>query len=267
MPLKGLAGVFNLALFKRIVAAAAFSGALSGLLLTLVQQVQVIPLIHQAEVYEDAANEAAESVEHAHLHALATQDAEHEREHHYDADAWQPANGIERTLFTTGANIVIGLGFALLLSAVFAITGVKVDGRIGLLWGLAGYVIFFVAPSLSLPPEVPGTESARLVDRQVWWLITALCTTIGLSLLVFAALVVQVAGRAVAERASFHRCAATGSLWFRCTCRIGACLHLCRFSRQCRFLAIPWRAAGIFLQKAGLVILPAHPNWGAQRMR
>ncbi|PKO82974.1 MAG: hypothetical protein CVU17_10420 [Betaproteobacteria bacterium HGW-Betaproteobacteria-11] len=173
-------------MFKRIVAAAAFSGALSGLLLTLVQQVQVIPLIHQAEVYEDAANEAAESVEHAHLHALATQDAEHEREHHYDADAWQPANGIERTLFTTGANIVIGLGFALLLSAVFAITGVKVDGRIGLLWGLAGYVIFFVAPSLSLPPEVPGTESARLVDRQVWWLITALCTTIGLSLLVFA---------------------------------------------------------------------------------
>jgi cobalt transporter subunit CbtA len=54
------------------------------------------------------------------------------------------------------------------------------------LWGLAGYLTFFVAPSLGLPPEVPGTEAAKLADRQSWWLITVLDTGFGLSLLAFA---------------------------------------------------------------------------------
>lgn len=182
----GFAGLFNLALFKRIVFAAAFAGALSGLLLTLVQQAQVIPLIHRAEVYEAAAVKASEVVEQDHSHAAAGQETVREHEHHHDAEAWQPANGLERTLFTAGANIVIGLGFALLLSAIFALTGMNVDWRIGVFWGLAGYVVFFVAPSLGLPPEVPGTEAARLIDRQTWWLMTALTTAAGLSLLVFA---------------------------------------------------------------------------------
>ena len=47
------------------------------------------------------------------------------------------------------------------------------------------YLIFFVAPSLGLPPEVPGTEAANLKDRQLWWLMTVFDTAAGLWLLVF----------------------------------------------------------------------------------
>lgn len=191
MSLKGSLGAFNLAVFKQIVVAAALAGVLSGALLTLVQRVQVIPILHEAEVYEEAADKAAEAsaaAEHSHMHSAVEPEHSHDdaHEHHHDATDWQPANGMERTLYTAVANAVIGLGFALLLGAVFALSGVAMNWRLGLLWGLAGYVVFFVAPSLGLPPEVPGTEAARLVDRQMWWLMTALSTAVGLALLVFA---------------------------------------------------------------------------------
>ena len=65
------------------------------------------------------------------------------------------------------------------------LSGRALGWRSGLLWGLAGYLVFFVAPSLGLPPEVPGTEAARLTDRQMWWLMTAFSTAAGLSFVVF----------------------------------------------------------------------------------
>ncbi|MBI3897185.1 MAG: CbtA family protein [Gammaproteobacteria bacterium] len=166
--------MFNMAVFKKIVAVAALAGILAGLLLTAVQRVQVVPLILQAEVYEQAA-EAANASRDATVSA---------HEHH--AEAWAPADGWERTLFTTGANIIVGLSFALLLAAAIAVFRKKTDWRIGLLWGAAAYAVFFVAPSLGLPPEVPGTEAAQLSDRQVWWLMTTAFTATGLALLVFA---------------------------------------------------------------------------------
>lgn len=169
-----MAGMFNLTAFKRIVSAAAMAGVLAGLLFTVVQQIQVSRIILNAEVYEDAA--AAQS---AHVHSSA------ENEHH-EHEAWQPTNGVERTLFTALANISLAVGFGLLLGSGICLRGEASDWRAGLLWGLAGYVVFFVAPSLGLPPEVPGTEAAPLADRQLWWLITVVMTATGLSLLIFA---------------------------------------------------------------------------------
>jgi len=72
-----------------------------------------------------------------------------------------------------------------LLGAASTLRGGIGSWRNGLLWGLAGYAIFFVAPSLGLPPEVPGTETANLNDRQLWWLMTVFDTAAGLWLLVF----------------------------------------------------------------------------------
>lgn len=161
--------MFNLTVFKRIVSAAVLAGILAGLILTVVQQMQVSQLILKAEVYEDAAVSQS-----AHVHASS----EHE--------AWQPANGVERTLFTALANISLAVGFGLLLGVAICLRGDVSGWRAGLLWGLAGYVVFFVAPSLGLPPQVPGAEAAPLVDRQLWWLITVLVTASGLSLLIFA---------------------------------------------------------------------------------
>ncbi len=160
--------MFNLTTFRELVIAALWTGLLAGLLLTAVQQIQVIPTLLQAEVYEET--------------AAAVSDAANSHAHH----DWQPENGWERTFFTAVANISLGVGFALLIGSVMCLRGRPGNWRIGLLWGLAGYLTFFVAPSLGLPPEVPGTEAAKLADRQSWWLITVLDTGFGLSLLAFA---------------------------------------------------------------------------------
>ncbi|MGV8769566.1 CbtA family protein, partial [Pseudomonas aeruginosa] len=53
-----------------------------------------------------------------------------------------------------------------------------------LLWGLAGYAVFCLAPSLGLTTELPGTAAADLVQRQYWWIATAAATAVGLALLV-----------------------------------------------------------------------------------
>lgn len=164
--------MFNLAAFKRIVAAAASAGILAGLLLTAVQQIRVVPGLLEAEVYERSAAGALPSG-----HAESSMGHEH--------NAHQPAGGLERTMLSAASNVSLAVGFALLLGASMLLSKRTMGWRSGLLWGLAGYAIFFVAPSLGLPPEVPGTEAARLTDRQIWWLMTVLCSAAGLPLLAF----------------------------------------------------------------------------------
>lgn len=156
--------MFNLTTFKELLIAALWTGLLSGLLLTAVQQIQVIPTLLKAEVYEQNTSALTESHEHQ----------------------WQPENGWQRTVYTAAANISLGVGFSLLMGAIMCSKARPDNWRIGILWGLAGYLSFFVAPSLGLPPEVPGTLAAKLEDRQSWWLITVLDTGFGLSLLAFA---------------------------------------------------------------------------------
>jgi len=161
----------NTATFKPLLSAAALAGLLAGLLLTVVQQFEVEPLLLDAERYEQAAEHPPPqpSGEHAHTHAH-----------------WQPQAGIERSLYTGGANVVMAVGFALLLGAVTMLRGAPLDWRSGLLWGAAGYTVFFIAPAISLPPEVPGAQAADLIARQLWWVIAASCTAAGLAVAVFA---------------------------------------------------------------------------------
>ena len=127
-------------MFKRIVSAAALAGVLAGLLLTAIQQIEITPLIREAEVQEEATIAASQS---AHEHASTGREQE----------AWAPRRGWERLLASAVSNTVLATGFALLL--VSAMSQQKKTGwRAGLLWGTAGYAVFFVAPSLGLPPEL-----------------------------------------------------------------------------------------------------------------
>jgi cobalt transporter subunit CbtA len=161
-------------MFKRIAQTAGFTGLLAALLLTLLQSFSVAPLILQAETYEKAP--AAEMHEHADG-AMAG--------HVHDAEAWEPEDGWQRVLSTTGGNLVVAVGFALMLAALYTLR-TPTSAREGVLWGLAGYAVFVLAPTLGLPPELPGTVAADLTQRQIWWVGTAASTAAGLALIVFA---------------------------------------------------------------------------------
>src|SRR6185312_2859502 len=76
-------------------------------------------------------------------------------------------------------------GFALLLTAGMALRGDEITWRDGLFWGLAGFIAFTVAPGLGLPPEIPGSEAAPLLARQLWWVATAGMAASALALLAF----------------------------------------------------------------------------------
>lgn len=156
-------------MFSRIVFSAALAGLLAGLLWTALEQVWSVPLILEAETYESAV--PAEPV--SGTDALA----EHE------PSAWAPADGAERILFTAVGNVVLAIGFGLLLGAIFAMRG-RVSWKEGLLWGLGGFAAVNLAPALGLPPELPGTEAAALEMRQLWWVGTVLATGFGLALLI-----------------------------------------------------------------------------------
>ena len=172
--------MLNWSVFKNIVFAAIFAGLLSGLLLTGIQEIKVNPLILQAEVYEELAVQSKHADDAAtleHIHSAADQQHTHEQ-------AWQPAAGNERKLYTLLANISLAIGFALLLGTAICLYG-KVNAYTGLLWGLAGYMVFFLAPALGMPPQLPGAETAPLMDRQLWWLLTVVVTAAGLTILVF----------------------------------------------------------------------------------
>jgi len=157
--------------FRSIVFSALLAGGLAGLVVTAVQQLGTVPLILKAEVYERAAEDA-----HAAAHAAG-------QPHEHEETGWAPQDGIERTAYTAAANVLTGIGFGLLLGGIFTLRGGSVTWREGLLWGLAGFLVFTVAPGLGLPPTLPGVPTAPLGPRQIWWAATAAATAGGLALL------------------------------------------------------------------------------------
>ncbi len=187
-------------MFREIFLSASIAGLLAALILTLLQIVWVTPLILHAETYEDAAQsnailpETTDAIADAdeqhfathelHSHDQLTANAVHENDHHHDADAWKPTDGLQRTLFTLTSNIVMGVGYALLLIGVYTLWRRPSSAIQGLLFGLAGFAAFFAAPGLGLPAELPGTEAAALVSRQLWWLGAVVATALGLALIV-----------------------------------------------------------------------------------
>jgi cobalt transporter subunit CbtA len=158
-----------LAALRRTLLAGLLAGLIAGGFATGLQALRVAPLILAAEVYESAAPAA--------------------HEHEAGAAAWEPAEGLERTGFSLLANIVVGCGFGLLLAGAFAwreaVSGEGIGARAGLLWGLAGFATFSLAPSLGLPPAPPGSAEAELAARQTWWLLTVIATGVGLWLAVY----------------------------------------------------------------------------------
>ena len=146
-------------LFQRFFFAAVLAGLIAGIAMAALQQWKVAPLILEAEVYETAA--AAE-----HTHEAGTPGHEH------DEEAWAPQDGRERIVYTVLADVLVSIGYALVLAAVAVLGGFEITVRNGILFGLAGFVSVQLAPALGLPPELPGMAAADLGARQLWWVAT-----------------------------------------------------------------------------------------------
>ncbi len=144
------------AVLRKILTTGLLAGFAAAIVLSLVQFIAVDPLIAEAEVLETRA-----------------------------AAGGAPQDDFARTGFTVLANLIAGTGFGFLLAGCFALYGGRVDAKRGLLWGLAGYAVFALAPALGLPPEAPGAAAADLLHRQTWWIGTVMATAAGLALLVF----------------------------------------------------------------------------------
>ena len=170
-------------MFHRILLAGIVAGVIAGVALTAIQWGAVTPLIMEAESYESATG--SDAAPEGGATALSTGGHDHAGHGHDHGGAWAPADGIERSAWTALSNVATAIGFALLLVALFAWRG-GVTWRQGLLWGAAGFVVFFANPAIGLHPELPGDFGAALLDRQLWWLFAVACSGAGVGLLLLA---------------------------------------------------------------------------------
>lgn len=161
--------------FRHLAVVAMLAGATAGLVLFAIQHWTIVPLIDRAELLEAAAHQAAPS-------------------HAHEDEGWQPAPGFERIGLTAATTILSGIGFGGILLAAMTISGRRLGWWPGVLWGLAGFVCFVLAPSLGLPPKPPGAAVGLLPARQLWWLATVISTAVGLWLVLGQGRIRRVAG-------------------------------------------------------------------------
>lgn len=169
----------------RYILAALVAGLIAGGLTTVAQQAKVVPLILEAEKYENAPAAAHDHMSGLNV-TLATPAQAHEHEPATGTDSEESGMlfGVDRLTGTVMANLVTGCGFALILLAVSLITGQPVTVANGALWGAAAWLTFQLLPSIGLPPELPGFPAAELVDRQIWWVGTVVASAAGLYLVI-----------------------------------------------------------------------------------
>jgi cobalt transporter subunit CbtA len=174
-------------MLKNLILSAAAAGVAAGVFTAVIQHVTTTPIIIEAEKYEGSAQahdrgggapaddsalvaSAAASPEGAAKQAAGPEEEE-----------WGPADGIQRTLFTSLATTVIGIGFGLALLGAMLLVGVGINAHTGLAFGVAGFIAVALAPALGLPPEIPGSGAAELGDRQAWWFFAVGATAIGIA--------------------------------------------------------------------------------------
>ncbi len=171
-------------MLKTLILSAAAAGVAAGLFTAVVQHVTTTPIIIEAERYEGGApaHDHGAARSHEHLEAAAAATASEPAVLAAVAEAeWAPTNGIERTLYTSLATTVMGVGFGLALLGAMVLTGVRINARMGLAFGAAAFIAVALAPAMGLPPEIPGSGAAELGDRQAWWFFAVAATAIGLT--------------------------------------------------------------------------------------
>jgi cobalt transporter subunit CbtA len=153
-------------MFRRAFFAAILAGIAAGIIMSAIQHFRVTPYILAAETFENA----------VHDHGTA------EVQSTPGIEAWKPHEGLERIAYTVLANLVISIAFALALVGASLLLDLPITPSNGALWGLCGFLVFSLAPSAGLPPELPGFPVAELWTRQIWWWFTVAMTASALAI-------------------------------------------------------------------------------------
>lgn len=158
-------------MLSRTLHAAFAAGVAAGVLLFVLQSWTTLPLIHEAERYEEAVTPVTPR-----------------------SQANEPSESqLVRTAYSAAGDVLVGIGFGMLLTAVYALSG-KSGLVLGILWGLAGFATFHLGPALVVPPSIPGLILAPLSQRQAEWLSAASCTGLGLAICAFGPKAAKVGG-------------------------------------------------------------------------
>lgn len=163
----------------RIAAAALVAGVVAGVFFWAAHMVKVVPLVIQAEVYEEPAAGGGHGDDRAAETSASGQQTAAEEE-------WEPAEGFERAAYTFLVDLLLSIGLAFVLCGAFALSGRAIGWREGTLWGIVAFAAVYVSPALGLAPELPGMQAADLHARQTWWLSTAAAGAVGFALVFLA---------------------------------------------------------------------------------
>jgi cobalt transporter subunit CbtA len=174
-------------MITRVLAVGLLAGLLAGLAVASLQAYTTTPIILEAEVFERGATapQGSASLNTAprlyrdigEARVILVHDGEtHSPAGEAAAEAWSPADGLERTFYTSTATIATAVGFALIILAGMLVTGDGIDERRAMAWAAAGFVATGLAPAVGLAPELPGMPAADLAGRQEWWALTAIAT-------------------------------------------------------------------------------------------
>src|SRR6187399_2704952 len=111
-------------MFRNLLFSAIGAGVAVAVCVTLIQSFTTEPLILGAEVFENAEAHpvvplGAGHAETAEPAAAAPSSAP--AAHVHEEDGWEPADGIERTLYTMLANLLVGVATTLMLLGVMVV--------------------------------------------------------------------------------------------------------------------------------------------------
>lgn len=176
-------------MFPKMLTSAIGAGCAAWLLAAVLHFSFVQKYILLGEDYETGAavhfagaapdeDHAASADGHSHDKAAAAHD-------HGEGEAASP---LSRNLWTAIFFGLVYVAYAMILLAGFGLAsayGKVITAREGLIWGIAGFAAFQLAPAMGLAPELPGTLAADLGARQLWWWGTVAATAAGLGLIAY----------------------------------------------------------------------------------
>ncbi|MFO1201376.1 MAG: CbtA family protein [Tabrizicola sp.] len=163
------------------------AGCAAWLLAAVLHFAFVQKYILLGEEYETGAAVHFAGVAPAEDHAAAEVGHSHDASAN-DHDEGVAASPLSRNLWTAIFFGLVYVAYAMILVAGFGLAracGKVITAREGLIWGVAGFAAFQLAPAMGLAPELPGTLAADLGARQVWWWGTAAATAAGLGLIAY----------------------------------------------------------------------------------